>query len=152
MNCVICQLQHLCNWVFQNKGLFIKAPILLKFGPCQLNPGRWSRLRALWGISEMRYQWNSPLLFDWTFTRWPWLVSVPTWEDHHRLSEWLFSLQDFPISAHPHPQQILSKSLINGGDTCPPKNDGRPSAQVSKITECLVGYENIWSWLIHHLD
>lgn len=51
-----------------------------------------------------------------------------------------------PCFLHPLPPphgQILSKSLISGGDTCPPRNDGRPSARVSEITECLVGCENI---------
>lgn len=130
-----------------NKGLFIEAPIFLKFGPAN-----WMLVDDPdWQLSEVKL----PLSFTGhtTFTRWPWPgASVPTWVGPPQAMNGLFSLQTSLLSTHSHPQLIWSKSLISGGDTCPPKNDGRPSAQVSKITEYLVGCENIWSWLIHHLD
>ena len=142
MNCVICQLQRLCNRVFQNKGLFIKAPIFLKFGPANwilIDDPDWElyEVSIKWGINE------TPSLFDRTYYIYKVALARSLCANLGRTTtgyEWLFSLQTFLISAHPHPQQILSKSLINGGDTCPPKNDGRPSARVSKIAECLVGY------------
>lgn len=154
MNCVICQLQRLDNRVFQNKGLFIKAPIFLKFGPANwilVDDPDWElyEVSMKWGINETRS------FFDQTYYIYQVALARSLCANLGRTTtgyEWLFSLQTSLISAHPHPQRILSKSLINSGDTCPPKNDGRPSAQVSNIADGLVGYESIWSWLIHHLD
>lgn len=123
-----------------DSGSFIKVPSFWKSGPAS----KVLVEKLDWQPYNIK---NSPYYMEHiTFTSKLWPDICASQARPPKAMNGLFSLQTFLLLALcplPPPGQILSKSLISGGDTCPPKNDGRPSARVSEITECLVVCENI---------